>query len=83
MNPRPPKDELQIPVLLLKAVKEGEKTTNNPQWISRALYLLVRMLKFEKIPPKALTMVHKISDESMKGVLLNMTNEEIKDDTPW
>ena len=41
------------------------------------------MLKFEKVPPEAVMMVNKMSHKSMKGILLNMSDEEMKDDTPW
>ena len=79
----PPKDQLQVPALSLKAIHDADTTTNHPQWINRTLFLLVRLLKFENVPASAVTMIPKMSDTAAKEVMLGLTDEDKRDDTPW
>ena len=79
----PPKDQLQVPALSLKAIHDADTTTNHPQWINPALFLLVRLLKFENVPASAVTMIPKMSDAAAKEIMLGLTDEDKRDDTPW
>ena len=44
---------------------------------------MVRMLKFETIPTSAVTMVPKMSDEAIKGIMLDLSEDDKKDSTSW
>ena len=79
----PLKDQLQVLALTLKAIHDADTTTNHPQWINRALFLLVRLLKFETVPASAVTMIPKMSDTEAKEIMLGFTDEDNRDDTPW
>ena len=79
----PPKDQLQVRALSLKAIHDADTATNHPQWINRALFLLVRLLKFENVPASAVTMIPKMSDAAAKEIMLGLTDEDRRDDTPW
>ena len=75
----PPKDDLQITRVPLKSVHEGDTATNNPPRIHRALFVLVKLLKFKDIRVAAVHMILKMTDQAMNV----MTDEEQKDTTRW
>ena len=78
-----PNDQLQVLVFSPKAIQQADTATNNPQWINRALFLLVGMLKFATIPTSAITIVPKLSDEAMKRIMLGLSYNDNKDGTFW
>ena len=43
----------------------------------------MRLLKFENVPASTVTMVPKMSDAAAKEIMLGLTDEDKRDDTPW
>ena len=56
-----------------KVVGEAEVSTNQPRWVSRALFMVVHLAH----------MVAKMKGEDMKAILLDLRANENKDGRPW
>ena len=71
LSEAPDKGKPLVPPLSFQARAETELHTNNPQWVTRALFLFTTFLRHQT--PSA--------DTELKSILL--TTEEKKDNTPW
>ena len=79
----PTKGQVQTPPLSFQAIAETELRTNNPQWVSSALFLFTTFLRDRKPDVNAARMVPEMTDAELKGILLDLSAEEKKDNTPW
>ena len=77
----PDKGKPLVPPLSFQAIAQTELRTNNPQWVTRALFLFTTFLRQQT--PSAARMVPKMNDAELKSILLDLTTKEKKDNTPW
>ena len=83
LSKAPAKGKPLVPPLSFQATAETELRTNNPQWVTRALFLFTTFLRHRTPSADAARMVPKMNDAELKLILLDLKAEEKKDTTPW
>ena len=83
MSEAPDKGKPLVPPLSFQAIAENELRKNNPQWVTRALFLFTTFLRHQTPSADAARMVPKMNDAELKSILVDLTAEEKKDNTPW
>ena len=79
----PDKGKPLVPPLSFQAIAETELCTNNPQWVTRALFLFTTFLRHRTPSADAARMVPKMNDAELKSTPLDLTAEEKKDSASW
>ena len=82
LSEAPNKGKPLVPPLSFHAIAETELRTNNPQWVTRALFLFTNLLRHQTPSADAARMVPKMNDAGLKLILLDLTTQEKKGSTP-
>ena len=79
----PAKPDMAITHLSLKSLFKISSAYNNPQWITRLLWLLRAFVLKQPLSPADMRMSDKWSEEEQRGLLLNLKDDQKADDTLW